>query len=222
MADQARWFKLWVSAPSDDDLQRLEPCQRWAWAVFGCYTKLHGTHGTVAVSPRNVVLAAEMGVTVDALIPTIRSLPHVTVRETGNHHGALTVTWNNWVKYQEDSTQAERQRTSRAKKRGEEIRREEKRTLPPVVPHGGPDLAILEFLNQKTGKHFRAKPTNLSPIRARLADGIADWQLRAIISRKTHEWRGTERELYLRPATLFNKTKCEQYLGELPAETTDA
>lgn len=92
----------------------------------------------------------------------------------------------------------------------------------PLVGQKAPDVAVLEFLNQKTGKHFRPKATNLAMIRARLADGIHDWQLRAIISRKAHEWRGTEREMYLRPATLFNKTKCEQYLGELPAETPDA
>ena len=130
MADQARWFKLWVSAPSDDDLQRLPPAQRWAWAVFGCYTKLHGTRGVVTVSPSNATLAAEMGVPLSDLASTLQAFPHMTVREGEIRHGVFTVTWHNWVKYQEDSTQAARQQTSRSKKRGEENkkRREEKRT----------------------------------------------------------------------------------------------
>jgi uncharacterized phage protein (TIGR02220 family) len=55
-------------------------------------------------------------------------------------------------------------------------------------------------------------------IKQRLRDGIADWQLKAIVSLKCEQWTGTDMEKYLRPATLFNKTKCEQYLGELPRE----
>jgi len=89
----------------------------------------------------------------------------------------------------------------------------------PVAPTGPLDLSgeILEFLNQKAGRTYRQTATHLDLIRARLRDGIAPWQLRAIVSRKVHEWRSTEMAKYLRPATLFNRTKCEQYLGELPA-----
>ncbi len=75
---------------------------------------------------------------------------------------------------------------------------------------------ILDWLNTKASRNFRHKAANLDPIRARLKDGIEDWQLRAIVSRKVREWGGTEQAKYLRPATLFNRTKCEQYLGELP------
>lgn len=136
MGDQARWFKLWCSAPADDHLQRLEPALRWAWAAFGAYTKLHGTRGTVSVSPTNAALAAELGVTVADLIVTLKTLPHMRVSEAEGDHGTVTVTWHNWTKYQEDSTQAERKRRSRAKKRGEEMRREVT-ALPPgdfIVP----------------------------------------------------------------------------------------
>lgn len=76
---------------------------------------------------------------------------------------------------------------------------------------------ILDWLNQKAGKAFRPSEVNLGLIRARLADGVQPYQLKAIVSRKTREW-GADPAMakYLRPATLFNKTKCEQYLGELP------
>lgn len=95
-------------------------------------------------------------------------------------------------------------------------------TIGPV--HGtGPAHDVLSFLNQKAGRSYRAAGANLDLIRARLGDGIEPWQLKAIVSRKVREWTGTEMAKYLRPATLFNKTKCEQYLGELPlvAEVVD-
>lgn len=54
-------------------------------------------------------------------------------------HGKLVVTWKNWTKYQEDTTQAARGAASRSKKRGEE-----KRIKPPVVPPSTTSL-ISEF-----------------------------------------------------------------------------
>jgi uncharacterized phage protein (TIGR02220 family) len=77
---------------------------------------------------------------------------------------------------------------------------------------------ILEWLNEKSHRNYRPSPTNLDFIVNRLKDGIADWQLRAIVARKCRDWDTDEMRKYLRPATLFNKTKCEQYLGELPKE----
>lgn len=120
MADQKRWWKLWCTAPSDELLQRIPPAHRWAWAVLGAYTKAHGDNGRVTVSETNMVLAAEMGLPCCDMIPVIKTMPHIIVEECKNRHGEFTVTWQNWVKYQEDSTQAERARASRSKRRGEE------------------------------------------------------------------------------------------------------
>ena len=99
-------------------------------------------------------------------------------------------------------------------------RSEKREARKPSEPDGSPAAQILTWLNQKAGRTFRPVPANLDFIRARLADGIQPWQLKAIISRKTREWsKDPTTAPYLRPATLFNKTKCEQYLGELPPET---
>ena len=119
MGDQHRWFKLWVTAPADDALQELPPALRWAWAALGCYTKAHGTNGVVVLSPSNAVLAAEMGVPLDQLLVTVAMLPHVRITQRSSVNGNVTVTWQNWTKYQMDSTVAKRQQTSRSKKRGE-------------------------------------------------------------------------------------------------------
>ncbi len=79
MADQARWFKLWNTAPSDGKLQALPGALRWAWAAFGCYTKVHGSHGIVSVEPSNKVLAAEMDVPIHDLLKVIASLPNIYI-----------------------------------------------------------------------------------------------------------------------------------------------
>lgn len=76
---------------------------------------------------------------------------------------------------------------------------------------------ILAFFNQRLNTHYRPVAANLDLIRARLADGITPEQLRAIIAVKARQWKGTEMAKYLRPETIFRRSKCEQYLGELPA-----
>lgn len=80
-------------------------------------------------------------------------------------------------------------------------------------------IEILGFLNEKVGRVYRPTDTNLKLIIARLRDGVTPVQLRQIILRKQRDWAGDAKmEMYLRPATLFNQTKCEQYIGELVAK----
>lgn len=75
---------------------------------------------------------------------------------------------------------------------------------------------VLSFLNEKTGRAFRPVDANVKPIVARLNSGATEGQCRQIIAKKTREWMPNPAMVaYLRPATLFNATKFEQYLGEL-------
>ncbi|MCF6327567.1 MAG: conserved phage C-terminal domain-containing protein [Devosiaceae bacterium] len=74
---------------------------------------------------------------------------------------------------------------------------------------------VINFLNHKTGKRFRIVDIHMKHIKARLKSGITLQELKAIIAKKSRDWKGTDSEEYLRPATLFNATKCENYLGEL-------
>jgi uncharacterized phage protein (TIGR02220 family) len=85
---------------------------------------------------------------------------------------------------------------------------------------GKPDLKpqaveILNFLNTKTGRDYQPVPANLDLIVARLKEFPAD-DLRAVVAKKCRDWKGDDKmEPYLRPATLFNRTKFAQYAGEL-------
>lgn len=75
---------------------------------------------------------------------------------------------------------------------------------------------ILRYLNEITGKAFRPVDATLKPIIARLKEGYSVERLRTIAFTKNQQWGGDERMAeYLRPATLFNATKCAQYDGEL-------
>jgi uncharacterized phage protein (TIGR02220 family) len=75
---------------------------------------------------------------------------------------------------------------------------------------------VLKFLNEKTGRAYRPVDTNLKLIMARLKTGATVMNCRQVIAKKTREWKGNETmDEYLRPATLFNATKFEQYMGEL-------
>lgn len=52
------------------------------------------------------------------------------LEEWCTRHGELTVTWRNWVKYQEDTTQARRGKESRSKRRGEENKNKKRSSRP--------------------------------------------------------------------------------------------
>ena len=158
MGDQQKWFKLWQTALSDDQLMALPPERRWAWAALGCHTKIHGTDGRVEILHGNPVLAASMGVTPETLFGVISALPNVRVEEGNARHGMFTVTWKHWRKYQEDSTSGERARRYRARaasrnKRRRDKRRssstslppEDKKHLPPGDVQNGGAPAPIEF-----------------------------------------------------------------------------
>lgn len=77
-------------------------------------------------------------------------------------------------------------------------------------------IEVLQFLNEKTKRAYRPVDSNIKLITARLKSGVTVLDCRQVIAKKTREWKGNEKMAeYLRPATLFNATKFEQYVGEL-------
>lgn len=108
------------------------------------------------------------------------------------------------------------------------IPKEEKKELP---CEGSPSRQVAEellnFLNQKTGRSYRAyegtngkrKPTaSLDFILGCLKRGHTEQEIRGVIARKCRQWKGDAKmDKFLRPATLFNRTNFDQYLGEKEA-----
>lgn len=77
-------------------------------------------------------------------------------------------------------------------------------------------IRILQFLNNKTGRTYRPVNANINMITSRLKEGATEGQCRQVIARKSLDWLTDEKmNIYLRPATLFNATKFNQYIGEL-------
>ena len=75
---------------------------------------------------------------------------------------------------------------------------------------------VLAFLNEKVGKAFHPTGANLELIAARLREGYTEGQCRQVVVRKAREWAEDDKMAqYLRPATLFNREKFNQYAGEL-------
>lgn len=76
-------------------------------------------------------------------------------------------------------------------------------------------IRVLEFLNAKAGRNFRPTRGNIALIESRLRAGATEEDCRGVIVRKHRAW-STDPKMatYLRPATLFNATKFDQYIGE--------
>lgn len=79
------------------------------------------------------------------------------------------------------------------------------------------EISILEYLNTQAGKKFKPVETNLKLIRARLKQKYTEADLLAVVDAKVAQWDKSRMAQYLRPATLFNDEKFNQYYGELGA-----
>jgi uncharacterized phage protein (TIGR02220 family) len=80
---------------------------------------------------------------------------------------------------------------------------------------------LLHLLNEKTGRHFRETDSSLTPIIARLKEPGVDLDgCKLMIDRQVKRWKGSTQEEYLRPETLFGKTKFESYYAakDLPIQ----
>jgi len=82
--------------------------------------------------------------------------------------------------------------------------------------------AVLAFLNQKTGRKYAARTpngaatANADLIYQRLKDGYSVEDLRSVIALKCRQWGQSDKmRPFLRPQTLFARSKFETYIGEL-------
>ena len=76
---------------------------------------------------------------------------------------------------------------------------------------------VIEYLNLKTGATFSTKGSNIDLIASRISEGFTISDFKLVIDKKTEDWKGSDYEKYLRPITLFAKTKFENYLNSKDA-----
>jgi uncharacterized phage protein (TIGR02220 family) len=72
-------------------------------------------------------------------------------------------------------------------------------------------VAVLNCLNEETGKAYQKTAANLVPIQRRL-DECKDIQgMKDMVKRQAKLWMNTEMQKYLRPETLFRASKFDAY-----------
>jgi uncharacterized phage protein (TIGR02220 family) len=75
-------------------------------------------------------------------------------------------------------------------------------------------IQIIEYLNSKAETTFSVKlGSNMELICARLKEGYTISDFKSVIDKKVKDWKGTDWAKFLRPNTLFAKTKIENYLN---------
>jgi uncharacterized phage protein (TIGR02220 family) len=75
--------------------------------------------------------------------------------------------------------------------------------------------AVLHVLNESSGKHYRETDANLSIISARLNEPEVNLDgVKEMIVRQSKLWKGNEMDKYLRPETLFGKSKFDGYYAQ--------
>ena len=82
---------------------------------------------------------------------------------------------------------------------------------------------IIDYLNEKTGKHYRVNSkSTMKHINGRLRDGYTVDDFKRIIDTKTKQWLKNDRmSSYLRPETLFCQEHFESYLNECDPPTNN-
>jgi phage replication O-like protein O len=80
-------------------------------------------------------------------------------------------------------------------------------------------IEVLQFLNTKASRNYRPTESNLKFIFARFKEGYSLIDCKQVIAKKSREWMPDDKmREYLRPATLFNCEKFNQYIGEIVEE----
>lgn len=81
---------------------------------------------------------------------------------------------------------------------------------------------VIEYLNTKANKRFRATPGNLKFINGRIKDGFELDDFKKVIDSKVSQWlNDSKMNEYLRPKTLFNTENFESYLNSAENQVQD-
>jgi uncharacterized phage protein (TIGR02220 family) len=80
---------------------------------------------------------------------------------------------------------------------------------------------IIDYLNDRAETSFEYAKSNIELISARIKEGFTYSDFISVIDKKVKDWKGSDWEKYLRPLTLFSKSKFENYLNGASAEPSN-
>lgn len=75
---------------------------------------------------------------------------------------------------------------------------------------------LFEYLNKRSGKHFRNTPTNQKLVKSRLDEGFTPQDIKDAIDHVCAGWLGTDMARYIQPSTIFRASKFEGYVNSVP------
>lgn len=219
------------------DVDDLSPAARGAWISLLC--KMHWSRPRGQYRSDMKGLARIMGTTADHAEALIREIKQREVCDLVYHEDATVTVTNRRMSREEKERESTRCRVEEYRKRksNEKVTppssssssSSEQNTLsgsspdPPPLNGKKEAVEVLDFLNQKANRHYRPSETNLKFIQARLRSGATVAQCKQVIALKARKWLlDPKMSEYLRPATLFNATKFEQYIGELLIHVDDS
>lgn len=95
-----------------------------------------------------------------------------------------------------------------------ETKGKKKRESKPITAEMKKDaISAIVYLNSQTGSTFSTKGNNIELVAARLREGYSLAEIKLVIDKKVLDWKGSDYSKYLRPLTLFAKSKFENYLN---------
>jgi uncharacterized phage protein (TIGR02220 family) len=84
-------------------------------------------------------------------------------------------------------------------------------------------IEIIDYLNSMAETTFSIETgTNIELISDRIKEGYTLGDFKLVIDKKSKDWKGTDWSKYLRPMTLFSKSKFENYLNSITNESKPA
>lgn len=166
----------------------------------------------------------EIRTSIDRLV----KLEILTITAT-NRYSIYTIV--NYSNYQDDNQQATSGATNKQPTDNQQITtKQELKHLSikeKTIMSGKPDvmklnghrkeaLEALQFLNIKAKRNYRGTEVNIKLIVSRFNEGYSLQDCKSVIAKKCREWLPDDKmREYLRPATLFNREKFNQYIGEI-------
>lgn len=88
----------------------------------------------------------------------------------------------------------------------------------PVIPANKMKVisGLLDYLNKKAGTSYTINNINNAKlILSRLKEGYTPDDIKYVIDNKVKDWKGTDMEIYIRPLTLFSRSKFENYINSV-------
>lgn len=232
------WFRLYSEFATDPKVQMMPEAMQRRLIMLFCLQCSNGIE-TFHETERETAIAFAMRISETELAET---------KELFLRRGFINDDWTlaNWDKrqYVSDSSTARvrkhRAAKKQAEKQGETLPKRSSNALeqnrtdteqsietlsgkPDVAPKDSPEVVqakkAIDYLNFKTNSRFQKIPTNLDLVKARLSEGFTWDDVKAVIDRQVLMWADDPKmSEYLRPSTLFNKTKFAQYAGKTNPE----